>query len=354
MKTAIANARVFDGHALTAPQTVVVDGDRIGTDPTGARVIDGSGGVLLPGLIDAHVHVRGSDELQQLTGWGVTTALDMGAWPPALVDSLRSAQGLTDIRSAGTPATASGSTHSRIPGFPTAGLVDTPADAARFVADRVTEGADYVKIVADIPGPGQATMDALVDAAHRHGKLTVAHAVSRAATDMALRAGVDAITHVPLDTTLDPAAVTRILTEKRVAIPTLTMMESIAAKAPGRDYGTARASVAALYQAGVPILAGTDANAAPGVPAAVAHGESLHDELALLVDAGLSPTDALRAATVLAAREFGLDDRGALEPGRRADLLLVGGDPVQDIRATRQVRAVWCGGIQHSAPPDAL
>ena len=71
MKIAITNVRVFDGHALTEPEKVVVDGDRIGMDPAGARVIDGGGGALLPGLIDAHVHVRGRDNLEQLTDWGV-------------------------------------------------------------------------------------------------------------------------------------------------------------------------------------------------------------------------------------------------------------------------------------------
>jgi imidazolonepropionase-like amidohydrolase len=65
------------------------------------------------------------------------------------------------------------------------------------------------------------------------------------------------------------------------------------------------------------------------------------------VDAGLTSLDAVRAVTVLPARYFGLGDRGVIEPGRRADLVLIGGDPLQDIRATRSLRRVWCGGIEH-------
>lgn len=98
----------------------------------------------------------------------------------------------------------------------------------------------------------------------------------------------------------------------------------------------------------MPILAGTDANNAPGAPASVPHGPSLHHELALLVDAGLTPRDALRAATALPARHFGLADRGAVAPGLRAGLVLVDGDPLADITATARVRAVWCGGVERA------
>ena len=97
---------------------------------------------------------------------------------------------------------------------------------------------------------------------------------------------------------------------------------------------------------GLPILAGTDASATPGSPARVPHGASLHRELELLVEAGLPAADVLRAATAGPARYFGLAGRGAIEPGLRADLVLVDGDPLSDIRATRSIRRVWCDGIE--------
>jgi hypothetical protein len=103
---------------------------------------------------------------------------------------------------------------------------------------------------------------------------------------------------------------------------------------------TALAATRALHAAGVPILAGTDAPN-PGT----AHGVSLHGELALLVAAGLSPAEALAAATAVPARHFGLEDRGRIAPGRRADLLLVAGDPTTDVTATRAVAGVWKGGV---------
>jgi imidazolonepropionase-like amidohydrolase len=338
-RTALTNVRVFDGRRLLDPGTVVIEADRIGTDASGARVVDCAGSTLLPGLIDAHMHLHGRESLDQLSSAGVTTALDMASWPASLVDSLRGQPGLTDIRSAGLPAVAPGGSHTRIPGFPSAAVVAGPADAAQFVADRVTEGSDYLKILVDAASD-TATVTALVTAAHRHGMLAVAHTVLSSAVDMALEAQVDVITHAPLDIAIDEAVATRMATEGRVAIPTLTMMAAVAASPDN----AASTSVGVLHRAGVPVLAGTDANATPGVPAAIPHGQSLHDELALLVGAGLSTTDALRAATVLPARHFGLADRGAVEPGMRADLVLIAGDPVADITATRLVERVWCAG----------
>ncbi len=358
-KIALTNVRVFDGRELRGPATVVIEDGFVGRDSAGARVIDAGGATLLPGFIDAHVHLLNEEHLQQLAAYGVTTALDMGAWPPSMVDSLRSRTGMADIRCAGIPATTAGSAHSHLPGYPATEFVDGATGATRFVIDRIAEGADYIKLIADIPGPDQETLDALVAASHDHGKRTVAHAASTAAFDMALQAGVDMVTHVPLDRRLTESTAARVLAQKCVSIPTLTMMKGIVARsaaaaaaqpksgAAGPDYEAARGSVAELHRAGVPILAGTDANAGPGIPFSPRHGESLHDELELLIEAGLSTVEALCAATVLPAQCFGLRDRGVIEPGRRADLVLIDGDPISDIRATRQIRRVWCAGVEH-------
>src|SRR5260370_29500691 len=98
-RSAVTNVRVFDGRQLLPLGTVVIEGDRIGSDARGAKIADGAGGVLLPGLIDAHVHLHDQHSLVLLSGFGVTTALDMACAPPELVDSLRGLTGLTDIRS---------------------------------------------------------------------------------------------------------------------------------------------------------------------------------------------------------------------------------------------------------------
>jgi imidazolonepropionase-like amidohydrolase len=107
----------------------------------------------------------------------------------------------------------------------------------------------------------------------------------------------------------------------------------------------ALAAVAALRRAGVEVLAGTDAPS-PGV----AHGLSLHRELELLVLAGLTPSEALAAATSAPARAYGLHDRGRIAPGRHADLVLVNGDPTADVRATRDIAGVWKRGVRCPRP----
>src|SRR5262249_6952392 len=122
----------------------------------------------------------------------------------------------------------------------------------------------------------------------------------------------------------------------------LAMMKQGFPRRPGSptlSYAYAQAAVKQLHDAGVPILAGTDAGN-PGT----AHGAALHRELELLVNAGLSPTEALASATSVPATTFGLRDRGRIATGLRADLLLVAGDPTTDITATRDIVGVWKQG----------
>ncbi|MGX6607312.1 amidohydrolase family protein [Micromonosporaceae bacterium Da 78-11] len=348
-KIALTNVRVFDGQALTAPRTVVIENGLIGISALGARTIDGQGATLLPGLIDAHIHLEDLTTLEQLTGYGVTTGLDMGCWPASRVNALRRRPGLTDIRSAGLPAVGPGSRQSQLPNFPPSEVITGPGQAPRFVAARVAEGSDYIKLIADQPGLDQATLTALANAAHAFGKSVMAHATSAAVVELVLLAGADVIHHVPLDTALTAAVAGRFAARNRVSVPTLTVMEGFAALGiPGLSYAAARDSVAALRRAGVTILAGTDSNHTPGIPVQPAFGISLHHELELLVAAGLSPVDALRSATVLPAQSFKLRDRGAIRPGLRADLVLVDGNPLADIRTTRNIRRIWAGGIEHA------
>jgi imidazolonepropionase-like amidohydrolase len=159
-------------------------------------------------------------------------------------------------------------------------LVDGPGAAARFVAKRIDDGSDYIKIIADIPGPDQSTMDALVAAADDRGVRTVVHATTTGTFAMAVAAGADMITHVPVDQALDASVIAQMAAAGTIAIPTLTMMKGIAetfGKAAGLDYEAARTTVTAMYRAGLPILAGTDANATPGVPFSPRHGDNYED-----------------------------------------------------------------------------
>ncbi|MGW4410353.1 amidohydrolase family protein [Nonomuraea sp. NPDC004702] len=352
-QTLIEDVRIFDGERVTGTGGVLIDGaeiahvaPRIPRRP-GWEIVPGDGRTLLPGLIDAHTHAATAEHLRKALVQGTTTCLNMFSYPLAELAALREAAASRDdvagLRSSGILASVPGGLPD-VPGLP---KVSGPEEAEAFVAARAAEGSDYIKIVlADPATPALApeTVRALVTAAARRGLLTVAHAPRHAAAQVALDAGVDMITHAPLDTPLTPAFARTMAGAGRTAVPTLTMMRRMA-DTYGLSYEAARDSVGALHQAGVPILAGTDANEGGG-PALVPFGEAMHDELALLVEAGLTETQALAAATSLPARHFGLRDRGRIAPGARADLLLVDGDPTAAITATRDLAGVWRRGVR--------
>ena len=357
----ITNARVFDGARLTEPRTLrVVNGFITADNDTDTAVegelVDAGGGALLPGLMDGHLHIDDPRQATTLAQWGVTTAFDMGAKDPAVIAGIRDAAGVTALRTAGYPAGPPSGTHIARLGYPASIAISHAADAARWVADRLAEGSDYIKVLLEARTPAQpepldpATTAALVDAAHVAGRLVILHTTTGDTVRAAVTAGADAFTHTPLVGQFDEAFAREIVATGTVTIPTLSMMQAIATdwpfpvRPPGVAFDNAVASVGELHRAGARIVAGTDANANPATPARVPHGESLHHELALMVDAGLSPVDALRSATSAPAAFFGLPDRGTIAPGMRADLLLLGGDPTIDIAATRAILGVWIAG----------
>lgn len=393
---AVRGARVFDGERTLPVATVVVAGGRItavgdgAVIPPGTPIVDGAGKTLLPGLIDAHVHAFG-DARRDALRFGVTAVLDMFGDPRALAEARRARASLSptdqaDLWSAGMLATARGG-HGTQFGVPVT-TVDAPDQAAGWVADRLAEGSDYIKIVRDdfkVYGAHRATLGdaevaALIEAAHARGAMAVMHVSAQEAARHALSAGVDGFVHVFQDAAADSALVALARRRGAFVIPTLSVIAGIAGDAgraaPLRDealsvwltaaqrqglearfpgmaarpalYARALESVRRLHAAGVAILAGTDA---PNP--STAHGASMHDELERLVAAGLTPEQALAAATSAPARAFRLGDRGRVAPGMRADLVLVDGDPTRDIRATRAIAGIWKNGrpVARARPP---
>jgi len=287
---------------------------------------------------------------------GITTALDMECWPLDKLNSLRGQDGLPTIRSAGIAAQ-----YQRIGEWPPESKVETPQDAHMFVAQRASEGLDYIKLIADPPpfppgarGIDEATMAELVNCAKIHGMKTIAHATAGVGFTLALTTGVEINTHAPLVQGLDGGqaemnAVEYMFATKRVAVPTLIMMkgtaESYNPPRPGMKYENAAESVANMHKMGVPILAGTDCNVEEKAPCQPKHSTDLHTELKMLIDdAGLSHVEALRAATVLPPKYFDLPDRGVLEKGYRADMVLLAGDPTKNIANACKIERIWIGG----------
>ena len=222
--TTIVNAKVFDGTRLR-DWTSVRFADGIITDcatgPTaqdGDEVIDAEGGTILPGLIDSHIHlVPGA--LAQGLAFGVTTALDMFSQADVMAVAKQQAGArpdVADVRSAGIGATAPGGHPSMMYApFPT---LTRPEQAGQFVADRVAEGSDYLKIFGPTRAAGRRavpsldldTITALTKAAHSRGLVVVAHVNSVAGVGEVVSAGVDVVAHVPVDGELDTALAERI------------------------------------------------------------------------------------------------------------------------------------------------
>jgi len=402
-------------NVLLAGGTIAGIGSDLGV-PRDAEVVDGRGQTLLPGLIDCHVHAGDVRALAQALTFGVTTELDMFSGPELAAERRSLAarrDDLADIRTAVQGATPVGGTLQRLtPGLP---AVAGPQDAEAFVRAQVAAGADYLKIYLEdpawygSPALSAATVRALVAAAHSHGMLAIAHADSAALARMFIQAGGDALAHVLADLEVTPSFLADLRRRPAFVVATLRATAVLSAAHAGQieadqrslaghsrlgpfldqptravfarpglladarargaaaacrggrlDFDGALRSVAALHRAGIPVLAGTDTNyPEPGngnaiLNAYAGHGIALHHELELLVRAGLSPAEALAAATSVPARVFGLTDRGRIARGLRADLLLVDGDPCADITATRGIVAIWRNGTRlHREPQPA-
>lgn len=388
----IHDVRVFTGDTVLPNAHVAFENGLIVTVSTqpspvaaGTEIVDGRGRTLLPGLIDAHAHVFPGN-LEQAVVFGVTTVLDLMA-DPAAIGTLRRQAGTTpamaDVRTAGTAATVPGGYGAYLvemgylPPFPT---LTEPAHAEAFVDARLSEGSDYIKILIDdgsttgtpLPKLGEDTMTALVDHAHARDRLTIAHVLNASDAATAVHAGVDVLGHLFVDRPADPD-LPHLLAERDTAvIPTLAVLDGLFGRphaselladhriepyldATSRqmlsfgdfplnpearhDLDVPHQTLSLLRDAGVTILAGSDASNPD-----TAHGATLHLELELLVRAGLTPIEALIAATSAPADRFALDDRGRIAPGLRADLLLVDGDPTSTITNTRDITAIWRNG----------
>ena len=391
----IRDVRVFDGERTIARANVHVRGGSIvsvgASVLSGIESIPGDGRTLLPGLIDAHTHTWG-DALDRALLYGVTTELDMftdhrfAAGMRAEQQKPGGATQRADLLSAGILVTAPkghGTQYGMV--IPT---IAAAAEAQSFIDARIAEGSDYIKIVYSdgvaFPSIDRDVLKAVIDATKRRGKMAVVHIGTLQTAEDAIAAGASGLVHIFADAAGDAVFAKRVLNARAFVTPTLTVIESatgtstgssllkdtrlapfisaservsLAASFPSqpkakRDFSKALAATKLLFDAGVPILAGSDAPN-PGTT----HGASIHRELELLVRAGLPVEAALAAATSRPARAYGLKDRGRIAPGTRADLVLVAGNPTANITDTRDIVMVWKRGVRldrRQAPAETV
>jgi imidazolonepropionase-like amidohydrolase len=394
-------ARMFDGKsdAIVSPGLVVVSGGKIvavgkgAATPADAQVIDLGDATLLPGLMDAHTHLTGEasgdwkqDELDEFKKpipqvaieatlnarrtleAGVTTVRDLGsrdlidiglrnAINAGKVPGPRMLVAVNAIGARGGHCDGTGGYRPGLlkePGFDE-GVADGPDQVRAAVRFDTKHGADVIKVCAsggvlsltdkvDSPQYTLAELEALVDEAHALGRKAAAHAHGAEAIKRAVKAGIDSIEH---GTFLDDEGASLMKAHGTYLVYTPTLCLPDRMKHSGAPAAVVAKSAAAdarqeqmfkmAMQRGIKIAFGTDAAVCP-------HGtQGL--QLVHMVKLGMKPLAALKAATSVDARLFGLDDKlGTLEPGKLADLIAVPGDPTKDMSAMSRVLFVMKDG----------
>ena len=360
--------------------SVLVEGGRIArlaeageAPPEGARAIDLGGRTLLPGLIDAHAHVgvsfdkpvpaHGAEpllpgtlahqlaaELREVLRMGITTMRDVGSVGDVVVEARQAmrygAFHGPRILTCGRIVSPTGPGGRFFAGMYRE--ADGPDDVRRAVREQLRYGADFVKVMTtgarsvelEDPDPAQLTreeLDVVVDEAHRMGYRVCAHCEGLAGTELAIDAGIDTIEH-GFYLNQRPDLLERMAATDQVLVPTLSFLfhvvglDPVAVPAASTwtpllvELGTHN-----VEQAHLTLVAARDA----GVRFAVGHDTApLHagmNELLRMIEAGLTPHEALVAATSGGAYALGLSEHvGTVEPGKLADLVVVDGDPLAE------------------------
>ncbi len=375
--TAFEGARVIvgDGRPPLESATIVVSGGRIAQVgpsagvkiPAGATRVNLAGKTVMPTIIDTHVHLGTTREalltdLRRRAHFGVGAAMSLGLDPPGEVFKVRAEApvGVARYFTAGRGITLPEPGRSDVPYW-----VTTEAEARKAVQDQAALKVDFIKIwVDDRDGKYKklppAIYAAVIDEAHKAKLRVAAHIFNLSDAKGLLQAGIDAFAHGIRDVDIDDELVALIRVRKQVVlIPNMpdrgvaadyswlkgsvsdAELAKIQAASTDRPQAQAAWGIQArnlkrLADAGVTIVLGTDGNTA----------WAPHVEMADMVAAGMTPMQVIVAATRHGAEFLRMNDTGTIATGKSADLLVLDGNPAEDIANTRKISAVYLKGVK--------
>lgn len=349
----VNNVTLFDGETIIKNTSVLVENGiitKIAPNISNkVQQIDGSGKFLMPAMTNSHVHAWGAPSLIEAAKAGVVNLLDMHGMEQfqPMLRNLKDSTNYARYFYAGSAATAPEG-HGTQFGFP-APTLTTIEEADGFINDRLKAGAHYIKIIVE---PWKATLShevvkALIEAAHAKETNVVVHISKVEDARQVLQNGADGLVHIWWDKEMDSGKLKELAAARsQFIIPTLLTSQlalaDIRARSPESSFlgdDDLLSEVMKAYEAGIPILAGTDP---PNVN--INYGTDLYKELQLLSKAGIPNLDVLKSATSLPAKFFRLGKTGNIKEGYMADMILLNGNPINDIQHISKIETVWKEG----------
>jgi imidazolonepropionase-like amidohydrolase len=349
----IKDVKLFDGRKIVSKTSVYIKAGKIEEvspelDPKNeVKTIEGNGKTLMPALSNAHVHAWTAVSLRQAAKAGVLNVMDMHG-VENFQHSMRMLKDSTNYARyyvAGYAATAPNG-HGTQFGFivPT---VKGPEDAQKFIADRAKSNVDYIKIIVEPYREtlSKETVKALINEAHKAKFKAVVHVSRLEDAIQVLENNADALVHIWWDKAITSEKLSELnKTKSFFIVPTLltTLRAFKAMGEKSKDFLTKSellAEIKKLHDAGIPILAGTDP---PNLN--INYGTDLYEELFLFKEAGLSNLEILKTATSNVTKAFDLANMGFIQKGYIADMILINGDPAENIQDIKNIEMIWKAG----------